>query len=114
MLDLLKNRHLKKSWVEIFGRAKQCYQVTLAELCKFIISNNAADNEFKMNFMVLMSNVLIEGSSTPYVNKIFCMMSIRTTRSKEQETDIQRIKKEDYIWKVSVCVRLVYFSLVFL
>ena len=73
-VGFVENSHLKKGWAEVFGRAKQCYQVTPAELCKFIISNNATDNQFKMNFMALMSNVLIKGPSTPYVNKIFCMM----------------------------------------
>ena len=53
---------------EVFGPTKQCYQVTAAELCKFIISNKAANNQFKINFMNLLSNVLTEGSSTPYVN----------------------------------------------
>ena len=67
-VNFVNNVCVKKAWTQIFGPAKQCYQVTATELCNFIIQNKAADNQFKVNFMVLFSNVLIEGSSTPYVN----------------------------------------------
>ena len=67
-VGFVNNVLVKKGWGEIFGPAKQCYQVTAAKLCNFISSNKAVINQFKMNFMVLFSNVLIEGSSTPYVN----------------------------------------------
>ena len=57
-----------KSLTNNLTRAKHCYQVTPSDLCKAITANQAADEEFKLNFIVLLSNALIEGSSTPYVN----------------------------------------------
>ena len=57
-----------KSLANNLTKAKHCYQVTPSDLCKAITANQAVDEEFKLNFIVLLINALREGSSTPYVN----------------------------------------------
>ena len=47
-----------KSLANNLTRAKHCYQVTPSDLCKAITANQAADEEFKLNFIVLLSNAL--------------------------------------------------------
>ena len=48
-----------KSLANNLTRAKHCYQVTPSDLCKAITANQAVDEEFKLNFIVLLSNALI-------------------------------------------------------
>ena len=52
-VDFVNNVCVKKAWAQNFGPAKQCYQVTATELCNFIISNKAADNQFKMKHTLM-------------------------------------------------------------
>lgn len=55
-------------WAKDFGEQKKIYQVTPMEVCKAITTSDSADYQFKRNFIMLLSNIFIEGSSNPYMN----------------------------------------------
>ena len=64
-VGFVENNHLKKVGRKFSGEQDNVIKSRLSNFASLLFQNNAADNQFKMNFMVLMSNVLIElGSST--------------------------------------------------
>ena len=57
-----------KRWAISYGQVGNCYKVTPVDICKKIAACDTVNDQFKLNFILLLSNVFFEGSSTPYIN----------------------------------------------
>lgn len=67
-LVFMKNPHIVERWRQQFISTKRVgWKITANMVSDAIKNSSTADTMFKLNFLVLMSNILIEGPKNPYV-----------------------------------------------
>lgn len=69
-VQIIRSSHIEDRWRSQFkDLIKDGWKVTANMVCNAIKNSNQADRLFKLNFMVLMYNILIEGPTNPYVKQ---------------------------------------------
>ena len=69
-VQVIRSSHIEDIWREQFKEyIKHGWKVTENMVCDAIKNSNQADRLFKLNFMVLMYNILMEGPTNPYVKQ---------------------------------------------
>lgn len=67
---VIRNKNSEDIWREQFTSAERLgWKITANLVCDAIKKSTAVDRLFKLNFLVLMSNILIEGTTNPYVKQ---------------------------------------------
>lgn len=69
-LVFMRNSNTEKLWrAQYTSPGRLGWKITANMVCDAIKKSSAVDRMFKLNFLVLLSNILIEGPTNPYVKQ---------------------------------------------
>lgn len=70
IVQIMRSSHIEDRWRDQFKDfVKNGWKVTANMVCDAIKKSNEADRLFKLNFLVLIYNILFEGPTNPYVKQ---------------------------------------------
>ena len=67
-IDYISNYEKREAWKSQFSDLPRSWAITASDVCDAMKLSSVVDMNFKLNFLIIMSNVLIKGSTTPYLS----------------------------------------------
>ncbi|KAL1831207.1 hypothetical protein ACET3Z_000858 [Daucus carota] len=67
-IDYISNYEKREAWKSQFSDLPRSWAITASDVRDAMKLSSVVDMNFKLNFLIIMSNVLIKGSTTPYLS----------------------------------------------